>query len=187
MKVKYKQSKLILIIDIILTLILVFIDQFGKYLAVTKLKNQKPYIIMQDVFELHYLENKGAAFGLLQNQKIFFVLIGCVFVIIAISALIYIPTMKKYTALRACILLIAIGAIGNIIDRIRLNYVIDFLYFKYINFPIFNIADIYVTVGTVMLILLIMFYYKETDLDFKNIRMIKVHTSMIDNKESKDE
>ena len=57
------------------------------------------------------------------------------------------------------------GAFGNCIDRIRLNYVVDFFYFKLIDFPIFNMADIYVTVSAVALILLVFIYYKEEDLE----------------------
>ena len=62
-------------------------------------------------------------------------------------------------------LLIAGGAIGNSIDRMRLGYVIDFFYFKLIDFPVFNVADIFVTVSVVLLIFFILFFYKEEDLD----------------------
>ena len=62
-------------------------------------------------------------------------------------------------------MLILSGAFGNCIDRIRLNYVVDFLYFKLINFPIFNVADIYVTVAAFLLVILILIYYKEDDLE----------------------
>ena len=62
--------------------------------------------------------------------------------------------------------LIAAGAIGNMIDRIRFDYVVDFIYFVLINFPIFNVADIYVTVSTVALVVLLLFVYKENDLNF---------------------
>ena len=67
--------------------------------------------------------------------------------------------------LKACIVAIAAGAIGNMIDRVRLGYVIDFFYFELIDFPIFNVADIYVTVAAFALVLLILFYYKEDEID----------------------
>ena len=67
--------------------------------------------------------------------------------------------------LRICSILLIAGAVGNLIDRVRLNYVIDFFYFKLIDFPIFNVADIYVSVGTAVLIILILFYYKEEELN----------------------
>ena len=62
--------------------------------------------------------------------------------------------------------LIFAGAIGNFIDRIRQGFVVDFLYFELIDFPIFNVADIYVTVGCILLILLLLFYYKDEELNF---------------------
>lgn len=58
------------------------------------------------------------------------------------------------------------GALGNFIDRTLQGYVIDFFYFKWINFPIFNVADIYVTTAVILLLVLVLFYYKEEELDF---------------------
>ena len=75
------------------------------------------------------------------------------------------PNAQRYLPLRICAVLILSGAFGNCIDRIRLNYVVDFLYFKLINFPIFNVADIYVTVAAFLLVILILIYYKEDDLE----------------------
>ena len=72
---------------------------------------------------------------------------------------------RHYMPLRVCAVLIVSGALGNFIDRVRLDYVVDFLYFKLIDFPIFNVADIYVTVTTIFLFLLLCFYYKEEELE----------------------
>jgi signal peptidase II len=68
---------------------------------------------------------------------------------------------------------IAAGAIGNLIDRVRLDYVVDFFYFSLINFPIFNVADIYVTFAAVVLVILLLFVYKEEDLEFLSFRTKK--------------
>ena len=68
--------------------------------------------------------------------------------------------------LKVILLLFVAGAIGNLIDRICQNYVVDFFYFKLIDFPIFNVADIYVTVAAIMFIVLCLFYYKEEDFEF---------------------
>jgi signal peptidase II len=75
------------------------------------------------------------------------------------------PKTKHYLWLRVCLLSITAGAIGNMIDRVRLRYVVDFLYFELIDFPIFNVADIFATVATFGLIILLLFYYKEEDVD----------------------
>lgn len=143
----------------------IFLDQYTKLLAVENLKNQAPIDIIENVFQLHYLENRGAAFGILQNQKIFFVIIGIIILIVALFFYLKMPHERHFIPLQICLLLIASGAIGNMIDRIRLNYVIDFFYFELIDFPIFNVADIYVTLSAGLLIVLILFYYKEDDLE----------------------
>ena len=73
------------------------------------------------------------------------------------------PMEKKFHGARSIMILLASGAFGNLIDRLRLDYVVDFLYFELINFPIFNVADIYVTCGMALLIILGLFYYSEED------------------------
>ena len=72
---------------------------------------------------------------------------------------------RYYAILEILLVLIASGAVGNMIDRVQFNYVVDFFYFKLIDFPIFNVADIYVTVSAILIMLLILFYYKEEELD----------------------
>lgn len=152
------------IVGILVSAVLVILDQVTKSLAVTHLKGQDAFVIWDGVFELRYLENRGAAFGIMQGQKIIFVL----FTTVAMCAIIWvylkrIPEEKKFRFLDiVCILLFA-GAIGNLIDRIRMNYVVDFLYFVLIDFPIFNVADIYVTVAAFGMIFLGLFYYKNED------------------------
>lgn len=143
----------------------VLLDQFTKYLAITRLKDGEPYIILENIFQLEYLENRGAAFGLFQNQRLFFFL-SVIFICIAVIWFYgRVPMEKHYRPLRICAVFIVAGAFGNFIDRVRLEYVVDFFYFKLIDFPIFNIADIYVTVSTAVLIFFLCFYYKEEDLE----------------------
>ena len=75
------------------------------------------------------------------------------------------PENRRYLPLRICAVLLCAGAVGNMIDRIFRGYVVDFFYFKLIDFPVFNVADIYVTTAAVILIVLIVFLYKEEDFD----------------------
>ena len=148
---------------VIWCVIAIFIDQITKWLVVHNLKGKDSITIIPNVFELHYLENRGAAFGMLQNKQIIF-LIGASIVLIAIGYLYgKIPHMSRYFQLRFCAVLVCAGAIGNMIDRIRLNYVIDFFYFSLIDFPIFNVADCYVVVACVLFAILVLFYYKDED------------------------
>ena len=122
-------------------------------------------IIIKDVFQLRYLENRGAAFGMMQGMKVWFV-IGT-FLMLAVIIAVYWrwPMEKRYCWARGVMWLLAAGALGNLIDRLRLDYVVDFFYFELINFPIFNVADIYVTCGMAFLMLLVFFYYKEEELE----------------------
>lgn len=140
---------------------LVIGDQFIKFQAVNHLSGINSIPIIKEVLELTYVENHGAAFGMLQGKQIFLVLITII-VIVAI-AIYYkkLPTDSKYKWLKLSFILIISGAIGNLIDRIRLSYVIDYIYFKLIDFPVFNLADCFVVVGTILLSILILFVYKE--------------------------
>ena len=169
-----KRKRNFLIFDFLMTIILIAIDQYTKYLAVLNLKDKPAYSIIENVFELNYLENRGAAFGMLQNQKGFFILISCIVLIGICYILVKIPETKKYNIMHILLVLIASGAIGNMIDRVRLEYVVDFFYFVLINFPIFNMADIYVSVACILLAIVMLFIYKEEDLDFLSIRPKKI-------------
>lgn len=145
-------------------LVLIILDQITKYTAVLKLKNQEPFVMVDRIFELHYLENRGAAFGILQGQKPVFVAITIIILIVVLYIYLKMPVRRKFIFLRVLLVLIAAGAVGNFIDRIRQGYVVDFFYFKAINFPIFNVADIYVTCAAIILVIAILFYYKDNDL-----------------------
>lgn len=152
--------------DVIAILILAAFDQYTKQLAVLHLKDKPAYTIINGILELNYLENKGAAFGLLQNQRIFFIFVAAIILIVIAYILYKAPDRKKYIPAHVLLSLIAAGAIGNMIDRIRLDYVVDFIYIVWINFPIFNVADMYVSFSTAALIFALLFYYKESDLVF---------------------
>ncbi len=147
-------------------LLAVAADQFTKWLAVTYLKDQDPLIIIPGVFQFRYLENRGAAFGILQNRQIVFA-VGALLIFFAV-VFIYgrIPQKRRFVPLRVCAILLASGAIGNLIDRLARNYVVDFCYFNLIDFPIFNVADCYVVIGCILFGILILFYYKEQEFDW---------------------
>ena len=152
------------VIGMILSVVLIVIDQMTKLMAIHGLMNQQPFVILDGIFELHYLENRGAAFGILQGKKAFFIIFTIL--VLAFIAYIYlkrIPDEKKFRLLDSICILFFAGALGNFIDRVFRNYVVDFFYFKLIDFPIFNVADIYVTVAAFAMIILGLFYYKEDD------------------------
>lgn len=156
----------LLVTDFMLFVILVITDQLTKHLAVVRLKNQAAYNLINGILEFNYLENRGAAFGVLQNQKYFFVFVALIFIGVIVFVLIKVPTQKKYYSLNILLVMIAAGAVGNMIDRVRYDYVVDFIYLVCIHFPIFNVADIYVTTATVILVFQILFVYKTNDFNF---------------------
>ena len=148
----------------ILTAFFAALDQWTKYLADRFLRSQGPYVIWEGVFELLYSENRGAAFGILQGKQAFFFLVSGSVILIVFLALARIPHGKRYYPLFGCMVLLASGALGNLIDRVWRGYVVDFFYFKLIDFPIFNVADCYVVVSAGLLILLTGFFYQEEEL-----------------------
>ena len=149
----------------LMTLLLIFFDQVTKGLAVRFLKGQEPFVIWDGVFELRYLENRGAAFGMLQGHQAFFLFTGLLVFAAALYFFRHVSADRKFFPIRMIAVFILAGALVNMADRLRLSYVVDFFYFRLIDFPIFNVADIYVSVGTAVLAVLILFYYKEEELN----------------------
>lgn len=147
-------------------LILLGLDQLTKLWAKTSLRGNADISIIKNVFSLHYLENRGAAFGMLQNQQLFFVIMTAI-VLGGIAYLSHkLPKEARYNPLRIIALFITAGALGNLIDRLLYSYVVDFFYFELINFPVFNVADCYVTCSAIFLVLLVLFYYRDEDFAF---------------------
>ncbi len=151
-------------------LLLTFIDQWTKYLAVLHLKNQESIVLIPEVFQLQYLENHGAAFGILQGQQWIFFLMTIVYLVAAVWIYLRIPKTKKYFPLHMIAVVLTAGALGNFIDRISQGYVVDFFYFSLIDFPIFNVADIYVVLSFIGLAICILFVYKDEDFAFLNLK-----------------
>lgn len=159
-----RQKKSLLASFIIGFLILVGLDQWTKGMVTAHLKGHSPFVIWHDVFELFYSENRGAAFGVMQEKQLFFFLIALLVLAVVVYIMVKMPSDRKYRPLALALMLVSSGAVGNMIDRISQGYVVDFLYFKLIDFPIFNMADCYVTIGALCLVLLILFYYKDEDM-----------------------
>lgn len=150
----------------LLAALLIGLDQWTKALAYGNLRVNGPIVILEGVFELLYSENRGAAFGILQGMQGFFFLVAFAVVVVVLLLLAKLPQEKRYLPLFFCMVLLASGAVGNVIDRATRGFVVDFFYFSLIDFPIFNVADCYVVVAAGLLILLTGFFYKEEDLAF---------------------
>lgn len=143
----------------IVSSLIIILDQISKLLAVKYLQGSASYIIKKNFFELTYVENYGAAFGILQDRRTFFIIMTLA-VVIGIAFFIINNYYAMNGFLKVGLAILLGGAIGNFIDRIRLGYVIDFISFKFINkyhFPVFNIADIFIVLGTGLILILVLF------------------------------
>ena len=135
---------------------LVGIDQWLKLLAKEFLKPGETTPLIQDVLHLTYLENRGAAFGMMQNKKWLLVWATAAVLLILILAVMAGKIKGTFPLFSVCTIIG--GGIGNLIDRVYRGYVIDYIHVKIVNFAIFNFADICVTVGTAMLIFYLLFH-----------------------------
>ena len=145
--------------------LLVLIDQWTKRLAVLGLKGQEPFLIVEDVLEFRYFENTGAAWGMLKNKQILFYVLTVIFCVVVVYEIYRLHKEIRYMPFVYTLTFLAAGAVGNFIDRLTNQYVVDFIYFKLINFPIFNVADCYITVSVVIMLLLMFFYYTDEEFD----------------------
>lgn len=153
-----------MILILILISVLTALDQFSKYLALKMLKPVGNVTVIKNWLDLTFVENRGAAFGILEGQRWFFVVMT---VIVTIAAFIYFLKIKNekgaYNWLKFSMVLILAGAWGNCIDRILRGYVVDYFEFTFINYPVFNVADIYVVAGTILMAVLIIFVIKDDE------------------------
>ena len=152
--------------------ILTFLDQGSKYLVLTRLKNSPDIILIPGVLQLHYLENRGMSFGLFEGKIPVFVILCVLFFCVFFYVYARIPRTGYYLPLTITSLIMVSGALGNFIDRVFRKYVVDFIYFSLIDFPVFNMADIYVVCSGILLVILVCFKYKN-DEDYHFLRLKK--------------
>lgn len=137
----------------------VLADQIAKYYIASTMTLGLSLAVIPNVFHLTYILNPGAAFGILENQRWFFILIA---VSMLGMVMYYYPKLKKEGAvMRFGTALLAGGAVGNLIDRIKTGYVVDFLDFRI--WPIFNIADMGIVVGVGMMMYALFFLKRKKD------------------------
>lgn len=175
------------LIQILVFVLLVLADRISKHFASVSLKNNSDITLISNVLDLHYLENTGAAFGLLGSVPWLFYVIGgiCVVILAVLFWMIFFrlrdgikrgvlsqKTVSDRIVLNYLIAVLAAGAVGNLIDRILYGYVIDFLCVRFISFPVFNAADIFVTLSVVFLFLFLIIVYKD-DASFRLFKTAK--------------
>lgn len=164
MKLFIRKKKSYYILYTLIIAIGIILDQITKLLAIEHLKKIHTLPIIEDVFHLTYVENEGAAFGMLADQRWLFIVISAL-AIVAFSFYLYLGHAES-TLYGVGIALVISGGIGNMIDRLALGYVIDFIHCAFVkypvfkdgvaswkDFPVFNGADSFVCVGAGILIL----------------------------------
>lgn len=145
--------------ELFVIIFIVFADQITKYGAIKYLKGTRPYNIIGDFFQFNYVENRGAAFGILQHKRLFFIVITLVIILILSLYLIKNHNNLSFFTKLSFSMLIA-GAAGNLIDRIRFGYVVDFISFRlkgFYSFPVFNLADTFIVLSTFIIVFIILF------------------------------
>jgi len=149
------------LISTIVTIAVLALDQLSKFLTKEFVRPAGSIPILEEVFHLTYAENRGAAFGLLQGFRWFFVVLTILISICIIYYMFKLPSKQVF--FKISLSLILGGALGNLFDRIRLGYVVDMFDFTLINFPIFNVADSSLVIGTFFISYFLLFV---KDLDF---------------------
>lgn len=149
-----------MIISLILAVVIVIVDQLLKMLVVNTIKMNGTVEILGGIVKFDYVENRGMAFGMLQNYRWIFIIFT---LIVIMGLIIYMIKLKPTNKLFiTSITLIVGGGIGNLIDRIILGYVVDYIQLSFFN-PVCNFADYCITIGTVLLIIYIIFFTQDNN------------------------
>lgn len=148
----------------LLLVAIIVIDQITKAWARAALA-ENPVIVWKNVFSFRLIFNTGASFGIFENRTMALTIFSIVGMIALGGLYAWLPRTKKMRPLRLMLTIIIAGGIGNIIDRIWMKKVTDMLSFDLINFPVFNVADIGVTIGAIVMCVLWIFYYKDEDFE----------------------
>lgn len=150
-----------MILGYILVIALVLVDQISKILVVSLMNLNQQITIIPHLLNFHFTYNTGAAWSIFSDQRVFLTILSLVASIIFLYVMKDF-SMKKNKLYSISILLITSGTIGNLIDRaFRSNGVVDFLEFGFIDFPVFNVADSFLTVGVILLAIYVIFISKD--------------------------
>ena len=152
----------------VITAAIIAADQIVKAWAKTSLIDVGTIPVIKDIFHLTYAENRGAAFSMLEGQRWFFIVLTSVMLVVIAVA--FFKEFFKGIWGKTTLVFIFAGAVGNFIDRVWLGFVVDMFDFRLIDFPIFNVADIFLTVGAIMGIIYILFIDKDL---FKEDKKVK--------------
>lgn len=176
MKQNSKFKIKIFILPITIIGLLTALDQLTKFIITSKFSLYETKPVIKDVFAITYIQNTGVAWGMFKGKRIIFLILTFIALLFAFRIYYNVYNKKKYIPIRICLILLISGALGNMLDRIRLGYVVDFFSFELINFPVFNVADIMVVISIFLLFILLMFKYSNEEFDeIMKLRISGVH------------
>ncbi|MBQ8318679.1 MAG: signal peptidase II [Lachnospiraceae bacterium] len=159
-----KKGIRIFLLPMILIALLTALDQFTKYMIQTSFELYESKEVIDGVLSFTYVQNRGMAWGMFQGKIPVFAIFTAVILILAFRVLYNVVDEKRYCFVKYVIIFLISGGLGNLIDRLTLGYVVDFIHATIIDFPVFNVADIYVTVS-MFAMMIALFVYKNDDLD----------------------
>lgn len=141
----------------LIIIVIVILDQYTKNLAITNLQPLSYSEFLPGFLSFHYHENKGAAWGMLSDSRWVFMTASSIAILFIIFYFLYMKIKKEKVPLLLSVSLSFFcgGGIGNMIDRVAYGYVVDFLKFEFIDFPIFNVADSFITIGAILIMIYI--------------------------------
>lgn len=181
-----KISALSFVLQALACVALVIADQLTKVFARNSLNpanGGESVKVINNVFSLTYLENRGSIWGILQGKIDVLLIVSILLFAILVYVYVRMPKTKTYSLLLWIDMFMIAGAVGNTIDRIFFGYVTDFFYFELVNFPIFNFADCCITVAAFATVILILTKYKDDNFEFLSLRKKKSEAETEDNTE----
>ena len=164
----------------VIAIIGITIDQIVKAWAYNELRPVGSIPLIKDVFHFTYRENTGAAFSFLEGNNVFFIFLTSTVIVMLLYLLLSGRILNKVA--EYCVLFIAMGGAGNLIDRFNYEFVVDMFDFTLINFAVFNVADIFVTCGSILFILIFLFTKGEVvDLESRKKKIVETEPEKDDN------
>jgi len=145
------------ILSILLAAALIGLDQFTKYLTVARIPLHDTVPLWNGVFQLYHVRNEGMSWGLMNGARWLFVVLTAAVLIALVVYFVRLPKTRETRMLRVVLTILFAGAAGNLIDRVLAGYVVDMFHFYWFEFPIFNVADIFVVCSTITLCAMTMF------------------------------
>ncbi|MBE5952858.1 MAG: signal peptidase II [Lachnospiraceae bacterium] len=155
----------VFLLPAILISLLTALDQFTKYIVLSSFQLYESKPVIKGVFSFTYIQNRGMAWGMFQGKIPIFLIFTSIILLLCFRIMYNVVDIKRYRWVKYVLIFLVSGALGNLIDRVSLGYVIDFIHFELIDFPVFNVADIYVVLSMFTAIILLMFIYSNKEVD----------------------